>query len=40
MNGIECSTLHTKWTQKGRRFIYGLLKNDGIVPLIERDENG
>lgn len=26
----------TYWTQEGRRFIYGLLKGDGIVPLIER----
>ncbi len=37
--GEQCSKLHTYWTQKGRLFIYDLLKNrEGIVPMMERDQ--
>lgn len=37
-DGMQHSKIHTYWTQKGRLFIYDLLKSDGILPLIERDK--
>lgn len=30
--------VHTYWTQKGRLFIYSLLKEDGIYPQMECDQ--
>ena len=36
-DGKQHSRIHTYWTQKGRLFIYDLLKGVGIYPLIEQD---
>jgi prophage antirepressor-like protein len=36
-NGHGHVVPHTHWTQKGRLFIYDLLKEDGILPIMERE---
>lgn len=37
-DGKQHSKLHTYWTQKGRLFIYDLLKRDDILPLMEQPD--
>lgn len=36
--GRDRSKPQTYWTQKGRKLIYDILKEEGILPLIERDD--
>lgn len=37
--GEEYASVHTRWTQKGRMFIYEILKEHGILPKMEEESN-
>ncbi len=37
-DGVQHSKEHSYWTQKGRLFLYDLLKQEDILPLIEREQ--
>lgn len=36
-NGDPDTTIHTRWTQKGRLFIHDILTKRGIVPSMDRE---
>lgn len=36
-DGQDHAKPHMYWTQKGRLFIYALMKKNGIVPIMERE---
>lgn len=39
-DGSQTIKYLSKWTQRGRFFLYGFLKANGVLPLIERNGSG
>lgn len=37
-DGTQGAKIHMYWTQKGRLFLYELLKNNGIILVVENEE--
>ena len=37
-DGEVHTKVHTYWTQKGRLFLYDMLKSEGVLPLVESDK--